>query len=79
MSEDEAVSPRSSDAAATPEGHTQEKPAPTEAGEPGAPGHVDDHHGEPRLGPIDWAAWGYAAAGVLAGLLVVALFWLKTS
>jgi hypothetical protein len=39
----------------------------------------DDHgHAEPRLGPIDWAAWGYAAAGAAFGLLVVALFWIKT-
>jgi hypothetical protein len=45
-------------------------------------GHVDEHmsgdHGqaEARLGPIDWAGWGYAALGVLAGLLVVVAFWL---
>jgi hypothetical protein len=35
----------------------------------------DDHaHAEPRLGPIDWTAWGYALIGVLAGLLIVGLF-----
>ncbi|CAN5748161.1 hypothetical protein BH24CHL6_BH24CHL6_10840 [soil metagenome] len=35
----------------------------------------DDHaHAEPRLGPIDWPAWGYALIGVAAGLLVVVLF-----
>jgi hypothetical protein len=38
----------------------------------------DPGHAEPRLGPIDWAAWGYAAAGAAVALLVVALFWLKT-
>lgn len=38
----------------------------------------DDHgHAEPRLGPVDWRAWGYAAGGVLAGLAVAALFYLK--
>ena len=40
-----------------------------------AAGH--DDHGEPRLGPIDWQAWLYAAAGFAAGLLVVGVFWLK--
>lgn len=41
---------------------------------------VDGHgHAEPRLGPIDWNAWGYAALGVAAGALVVALFWVATS
>jgi hypothetical protein len=40
----------------------------------------DDHgHAEPRLGPIDWLAWGYALVGVAAGLLVVGLFWLKAT
>ena len=35
----------------------------------------NDHaHAEPRVGPIDWPAWGFALIGVLAGLLVVALF-----
>jgi hypothetical protein len=38
----------------------------------------DDHgHAEPRLGPIDWPAWGYAVAGVVIGLVVVALLALK--
>jgi hypothetical protein len=36
-------------------------------------------HGEARLGPIDWAGWGYAALGVLAGLVVVIAFWLAIS
>jgi len=35
----------------------------------------DDHgHTEQALGPVDWAAWGYALVGVLAGLVVVAAF-----
>ncbi len=37
----------------------------------------DDHgHAEPRLGPIDWAAWGYGIVGIAAGLVVVFCFWL---
>jgi hypothetical protein len=40
----------------------------------------DDHgHAEPRLGPIDWTAWGYAAIGAVAGLVVVALFFAATA
>jgi hypothetical protein len=36
----------------------------------------DDHgHAEPRLGPIDWAAWAYALIGATAGAIVIALFW----
>lgn len=36
----------------------------------------DDHgHAEPRLGPIDWAAWTYALIGAVAGAIVIALFW----
>jgi hypothetical protein len=51
----------------------------------GLGGHVDEHmsddhsHGEPRLGPIDWAAWAYAGLGVAAGLIVVVAFWLAIS
>jgi len=50
--------------------------------------HVDAHtdlsdadhgHAEPRLGPIDWPAWGYAALGVAAGVIVVALFYVAIS
>jgi hypothetical protein len=38
----------------------------------------DDHgHAEPRLGPIDWPAWAYAAGGFAIGLVVAGLFWLK--
>lgn len=36
-------------------------------------GH-DDDHGREALGPIDVAAWGLGAAGVLLGLVVVAGF-----
>ncbi len=39
----------------------------------------DNAHAEPRLGPIDWAAWGYAAFGVLIALVVVALFYVAIS
>jgi len=40
----------------------------------------DDHgHAQPRLGPIDWRAWGYAVAGVVVALLVVAVMWAKVS
>jgi hypothetical protein len=52
----------------------------------GVGGHADDHaaadhgdghgHAEARLGAIDWGGWGYALVGVVAGLLVVAAFWL---
>jgi hypothetical protein len=41
-----------------------------------AHGHADVHHEEPRVGPIDWPAWGYAALGVLVALVVVAAFWI---
>jgi len=40
----------------------------------------DDHgHAEPRVGPVDWPAWGFAALGVAAGLIVVALFYVAAS
>ena len=53
-----------------------------------ATGHMDAHavnsdddhgHAEPRLGPIDWLAWGYAGVGVAAGLLVAWLFWVAST
>lgn len=53
-----------------------------------APTHMDAHatlsdddhgHAEEALGPIDWAAWGYAVVGAAAGLLIVVFFWLATS
>jgi hypothetical protein len=40
----------------------------------------DDHgHAEPRLGPIDWRAWLYAAVGFAFGMLVVVAFWVKAA
>lgn len=50
-------------------------------GEAKPDGHVDEHagdehgHDEPRLGPIDWPAWAYAALGVVVALVVVAAFY----
>ena len=44
--------------------------------QPPADAHADQGHSEPRLGPIDWPAWGYAVVGVAAGLLVAGLFWM---
>jgi hypothetical protein len=36
----------------------------------------DDHgHAESALGPIDWGAWGFAILGGLAGLIVIAVFY----
>jgi hypothetical protein len=36
----------------------------------------DDHeHAEAALGPIDWGAWAYAVAGAVAGVIVIAAFW----
>jgi len=40
----------------------------------------DDHgHAEPRVGPVDWRAWGYAALGIAAGGIVLVLFWLASA
>ena len=40
----------------------------------------DDHgHAEQALGPIDWAAWGYALLGAIAGLLVLLFFFVANS
>lgn len=40
----------------------------------------DDHgHAETPLGPIDWAAWGAGAIGVIAGAIVVLFFALAIS
>jgi hypothetical protein len=40
----------------------------------------DDHgHAEAALGPIDWAAWGYALLGAAGGLVVLALFWVAAT
>lgn len=54
--------PRPAEPGHTPEGHTLSD---------------DDHgHAEERLGPIDWSAWSYALVGTLAGVAVLAGFWL---
>jgi hypothetical protein len=38
---------------------------------------ADDHgHGETRLGPIDVAGWAWAVVGGLAGIVVLAFFYL---
>lgn len=40
----------------------------------------DDHgHSAMALGPIDWRAWGLAALGGAAGVLVLACFWFALS
>ncbi|MEO6350792.1 MAG: hypothetical protein ABIP53_09075 [Candidatus Limnocylindrales bacterium] len=40
----------------------------------------DDHgHAQAALGPIDWAAWGYAIVGGVLGLIVVAVFWVAVN
>ena len=37
----------------------------------------DDHgHAEAALGPIDWGTWGYAIMGGVAGLIVLAFFFM---
>ena len=84
--------PRSEPGHGPPEGQTPEMPAASEIGERGTPGagmtpdapHAadsdDDHgHAEPKLGPIDWAAWAYALVGAAAAIVVVALFWVAVN
>jgi hypothetical protein len=76
----------------TPEGQTPEQATTGELGATGTPGaglsptaphpadvEDDDGHAEPRQGPIDWGAWGFAAIGVAAGLLVAVLFYAAIS
>jgi ABC-type Zn2+ transport system substrate-binding protein/surface adhesin len=48
-----------------------------------AGGHVDEHdtahahdHDDPRVGPIDWPAWGYAVLGAALALVVIGAFWI---
>jgi hypothetical protein len=37
----------------------------------------DDHgHAESTLGPVDWSKWAYAIVGGIAGVIVIAMFWL---
>ena len=42
-------------------------------------GHDDHAHGEEPLGPVDVAAWGAAALGVVIGLAIAACFAVATS
>ncbi len=43
-------------------------------------GHGHGHgHGEPALGPIDVAAWGAGALGVVSGVLVAVCFAIATA
>lgn len=42
-------------------------------------GHDDHAHGGETLGPIDVAAWGAAALGVLLGLVIAFCFVVATS
>jgi hypothetical protein len=44
-----------------------------------AQGHDDPAHGEEALGPIDVAAWGAGALGVLLGAVVAICFVLATA
>jgi hypothetical protein len=54
-----------------------------------APAHGDSHdehadaghdaHGEPRVGPIDWPAWGASALGIVVGVVIAALFYLAVA
>jgi hypothetical protein len=41
-------------------------------------GHDDHAHAEEPLGPIDVAAWGAGAVGVLVGIVTAACFALAT-
>jgi hypothetical protein len=43
-----------------------------------APGHDDHAHAEEPLGPLDVAAWGAAALGVIFGLVIAACFVIAT-
>lgn len=42
-------------------------------------GHDDHAHGSDALGPIDVAAWGAGALGVVLGLVVTVAFVLATA
>lgn len=57
--------------------------APGHAGAVGHPttdddGHADHAHAEEPLGPLDSAAWGAGALGVVLGLVVAVCFVLAT-
>lgn len=62
------------------EGRTDEHPATAGAASHGAgDGHDDHGHGGETLGPIDVAAWGAGALGVILGLAVAFCFVLATA
>lgn len=42
-------------------------------------GHDDHAHEEEPLGPIDLAAWGAGALGVLVGAMIAICFYLATT
>jgi len=42
-------------------------------------GHDDHAHGEEALGPLDVAAWGAGALGVVLGIVVTVCFVLATA
>jgi hypothetical protein len=42
-------------------------------------GHDDHAHGEEALGPIDVAAWGAGAVGILIGIAIALCFALATA
>jgi hypothetical protein len=42
-------------------------------------GHDDHAHDEEALGPIDWAAWGAGALGLVIGVAIAFCFVLATS
>lgn len=91
MTDDKPTTDQPTDATITPEATATHEPAAAHAPADhvleieGVGGHVDEHmsgdhgHAEPRVGPVDWAGWGYAVVGVIAGLVVVGAFWLALS
>ena len=60
--------------------HDDHPPAhePDDAGH-GHAGHDEDGDHAPKLGPIDWAAWGAGLLGVGAGVVVAACLYISTS
>jgi hypothetical protein len=59
--------------------HDEHGTGPHGVGDHGDDGGHDDHgHATERLGPIDVAAWGAGALGIVIGLVVVLCFALST-
>jgi hypothetical protein len=56
-------------------GLTAEAPHAVDAEHDDDGGHGHGHE-ESNLGPIDWRKWGYAIVGGVAGVIVVAMFWM---